>query len=207
MSQQINLYHPLFKRQKKYFSARTMAQALALLLGLSLVLYTFAAYRVSALERDVAASAERLKLAENNMLLAERNAPPRTRSPLLEAEAAQLAARLAAREQVLGILNGGVIGNTRGYSEYFRAFARQDMEGVWLTELRITNNANGIMVNGRALEPTMVPSYVQRLQNEPTLRGRSFDTLEMHAAPAQKETRAFVEFSLGAERSPRAAGG
>lgn len=206
MSQQINLYHPLFKRQKKYFSGRTMAQALGLLFVVSLVLYTFAAYRVSTLERDVAASAERLKLAENNMLLAERNAPPRVKSPLLEAEAAQLAVHLAAREHMLAILNGGAIGNTRGYSEYFRAFARQDTEGVWLTELRLTNNANGIMVNGRALEPALVPSYVQRLQNEPTLRGRLFDTLEMYAAPAQKDTRAFVEFSLGAERSPRGTG-
>ena len=207
MSQQINLFDPLFRRQKKYFSAHTMAQALGLLLALSLLLYGFAWYRVDRLEADVAASAQRLKAAEQEVAQIERNAPPREKSPLLAAEVAQAAAKLAARERVLAVLNGGAIGNTRGYSDYFRAFARQDTEGVWLTELHIGNNANGIFINGRALEPAMVPVYVQRLQGEPILRGRYFDTLEMRAAPAQKDARAFVEFSLGAERTPGNAGG
>lgn len=207
MSQQINLFDPLFRRQKKYFSAHTMAQALGLLLALSLLLYGFAWYRVDRLEADVAASAQRLKAAEQEVAQIERNAPPREKSPLLAAEVAQAAAKLAARERVLAVLNGGAIGNTRGYSDYFRAFARQDTEGVWLTELHIGNNANGIFINGRALEPAMVPVYVQRLQGEPILRGRYFDTLEMRAAPAQKDARAFVEFSLGAERAPGNAGG
>lgn len=209
MSQQINLFDPLFRRQKKYFSAHTMAQALGLLLTLSLILYGFAWYRVDALERHAVASAQRLKVAEEHAALAERSAPPREKSPLLAAELVQTAAKVAARERVLAVLNGGAIGNTRGYSEYFRAFARQDMEGVWLTELHIGNNANGIFINGRALEPSMVPVYVQRLQAESTLRGRYFDTLEMHAAPAQKDTHAFVEFSLGAARAAgaTAAGG
>lgn len=207
MSQQINLFDPLFRRQKKYFSAHTMAQALGLLLALSLLLYGFAWYRVDRLEADVAASAQRLKAAEQEVAQIERNAPPREKSPLLAAEVAQAAAKVAARERVLAVLNGGAIGNTRGYSDYFRAFARQDTEGVWLTELHIGNNANGIFINGRALEPAMVPVYVQRLQGEPILRGRYFDTLEMRAAPAQKDARAFVEFSLGAERTPGNAGG
>lgn len=207
MSQQINLFDPLFRRQKKYFSAHTMAQALGLLLALSLLLYGFAWYRVDRLETDVAASAQRLRAAEQEVAQIERKAPPREKSPLLAAEVAQAAAKVAARERVLAVLNGGAIGNTRGYSDYFRAFARQDTEGVWLTELHIGNNANGIFINGRALEPSMVPAYVQRLQGEPILRGRSFDTLEMHAAPAQKDARAFVEFSLGAERTPGKAGG
>lgn len=207
MSQQINLFDPLFRRQKKYFSAHTMGQALGLLLALSLLLYGFAWYRVDRLEADVAASAQRLKAAEQEVAQIERNAPPREKSPLLAAEVAQAAAKVAARERVLAVLNGGAIGNTRGYSDYFRAFARQDTEGVWLTELHIGNNANGIFINGRALEPAMVPVYVQRLQGEPILRGRYFDTLQMHAAPAQKDARAFVEFSLGAERTPGKAGG
>lgn len=201
MSQQINLFDPLFRRQKKYFSAHTMAQALALLVALSLALYGFAWYRVGMTERDAAASAARLKSVEARAALAERNAPPREKSPLLAAEVLQATAKVAARERVLAVLNGGAIGNTRGYSEYFRAFARQDMEGVWLTELHIGNNANGIFINGRALEPSMVPAYIQRLQAEPTLRGRSFDTIEMRAASAQKDTRAFVEFNLGTQRT------
>ena len=206
MSQQINLYDPLFRRQKKYFSAHTMAQALGLLLALSLLLYGLAWYRVGVMERDALASAARLKSAEAQVALGERNAPPREKSPLLAAEVTQAAAKVAVRERVLEVLSGGAIGNTRGYSDYFRAFARQDTEGVWLTELHIGNNANGISINGRALEPGMVPAYVQRLQSEPMLRGRYFDTMEMHAAPAQKDTRGFIEFSLGAARTPAAGG-
>ena len=43
MSQQINLYNPLFLKQEKHFSARTMAQALGIIALALAALYGYAA--------------------------------------------------------------------------------------------------------------------------------------------------------------------
>ena len=54
MSQQINLFNPLFLRKEKYFSARTMLQGLGLIvLGLA-GLYAFALVQTRDLQRTAA---------------------------------------------------------------------------------------------------------------------------------------------------------
>ncbi len=47
MSQQINLFNPIFLKQKKHFSAATMAQALGLILLGCVILSAYVSYRVN----------------------------------------------------------------------------------------------------------------------------------------------------------------
>src|SRR5438105_1650000 len=56
MSQQINLFNPIFLAQKKYFSAAAMLQALALLVGGLILAHVFAVHQTGALERLLADS-------------------------------------------------------------------------------------------------------------------------------------------------------
>ena len=49
MSQQINLFNPVFLKQKKYFSVMTMLQALGLIVLGSIVFYGYAWYQVQQL--------------------------------------------------------------------------------------------------------------------------------------------------------------
>jgi hypothetical protein len=51
MSQQINLYNPLFLRKQKYFSARTMLQSLGLIAVGLLALYLYALVQTRGLEQ------------------------------------------------------------------------------------------------------------------------------------------------------------
>src|ERR1051325_9102801 len=60
MSQQINLYNPLFLKQEKHFSARTMMHALGVIaLGLA-ALYVYALVESSSSERAARQYAEQL---------------------------------------------------------------------------------------------------------------------------------------------------
>ena len=49
MNQQINLYHPIFRRQEKKFSARAMLQASGLLLAGTVIMYAFPSWQGGAL--------------------------------------------------------------------------------------------------------------------------------------------------------------
>lgn len=208
MSQQINLFNPIFLQQKKIFSARTMAQALAvLLLGLG-ALQVYGSRQVGALEREAAAGAAQLAAREVRLATVTTEFVPRGKSPAVEAELADAERQLASLRQVSGVLQRGELGNTRGYAEYFRALARQHQDGLWLTGVSISGAGNAIGVRGRALDPQRVPAYLNRLTVEPSMQGKDFSGLRIGKAEAlgrpdaEGKTAApapYVEFSLGVQ--------
>ena len=207
MSQQINLFNPVFLQQKKIFSARTMAAALgALLLGVG-ALQLYGHTRVASLQSQADAAAAQLKKSEARLATVNAEFAPRQKSPALEAELAEAQRQLAALRQVAGVLERGELGNTQGYAEYFRALARQHVDGLWLTGVSIVDGGSGgsggsggeIGVRGRALDPGQVPGYLNRLTREPVMRGKSFGSMQISEG-AKNETGKgalpYVEFSL-----------
>ena len=61
MSQQINLFNPIFLQQKKIFSSRTMAQALAVLVLGVTAMAAYGDMRVKSLQRQADAGAAQLQ--------------------------------------------------------------------------------------------------------------------------------------------------
>ncbi|MCC2959207.1 PilN domain-containing protein [Massilia sp. IC2-278] len=210
MSQQINLFNPIFLQQKKIFSTRTMAQALGVLVLGVVAMGLYGSARVSALQKQADAGAVQLQARQARLLAVNAEFPPRQKDPAL-VEAVQEAERqLATLREVSGVLQGGELGNTRGYAEYFRALARQHVDGLWLTGLTITGAGTDIGVRGRALDPESVPGFLTRLTREPVMQGKGFGSLQISegarepqaGAPASAVSAApagpapYVEFSL-----------
>lgn len=205
MSQQINLFNPIFKQQKKYFSAVTMAQALGMVLLGSVLMIAYATYRSSMLGAEAVAANQQLKTAEDQFAQVSVAFPPREKSKILEQQVQKMEAELAAVQKITGSLQTGALGNTDGYAEYLRAFARQIVDGIWLTGLRIYGNGTEVGLEGKALRPELVPAYINRLKQESVMQGKSFSALQMRA-PQAAETRAaeggrptvpgHIEFSL-----------
>jgi len=99
------------------------------------------------------------------------------------------------------VLHAGGLGDTRGFSDHLKAFARQSFEGVWLTGLSIASAGREISVEGRALQAGYVPGYLKRLNGESAMQGHPFSELlieEPAPDPAEKTgVRAnYVEFRL-----------
>lgn len=208
MSQQINLFNPIFLKTKKYFSATAMAQSLGLLvLGMALIA-AYAHFQVESLGKEAAATTRQLTDAQMQLAKALAENAPRARSKVLENQVAQAELQIASLGQVFTVLQNGDIGNTKGYSEYLRAFSRQIVDGVWLTGLSLVGAGNEIAVDGRALQPELVATYVNRLKREPVLQGKSFGTLQMQVPRADQTGKSeptsgqqnglagYIEFSL-----------
>jgi len=179
VSQQINLFNPIFLKQKKIFTALPMAEALgAIVLG-ALLLTWYAGRSVDQLAQQAAAG--KLLVAERERRLAEASQQfaPRQKSPTLAAEVAQAEAELAALHRVQAFLQQGTLGNGAGYAEYFRALARQHVPGLWLTGVTIVGAGTEIGVQGRAMQPTLIPQYIGRLKLEPVMQGKTFASLDI----------------------------
>jgi hypothetical protein len=202
MSQQINLYNPLFLRKEKHFSVRTMLQSLGLIaLGL-LALYAYALVQTRELERVAGEYTQQLGAQRGQFV----RLSGQSSSKLLQAEVARLESALAARRGMLDALQGGELGNTNGFSRYFAAFARRPMRGVWLTGFSVGESGNELRIRGRVLYPDLVPAYLKALNNEAVMRGRQVVELKLAARdesaargaqPAPGPAR-FVEFDLSA---------
>jgi cell division protein FtsL len=205
MSQQINLFNPVFMKQRKYFSLLAMLQALGLIIAGSLVFYGYAIYQVNQLNRQLEENTKRYNAEQARLASYMAEFSPQLSGQLLQNEVQRLENQVAAENEIIDTLKSGAVGNTIGYSEYMRAFARQAVQGLWLTGFKVTGDAAQISLSGAVLSPELLPVYIQRLGKERIMRGKTFSTLRMQqakvdaGAAGQAPTpaaRRYVEFTL-----------
>lgn len=208
MSQQINLFNPAFRRQKKHFSAVTMAQALAVIVFASSALIYYLNHQISFLTVQAGVVSKQLAQSKTRLANAGTEFAPRKKDARVDAELQNALAELRFLQDAGGILKKGDFGNHIGYSAYFRAFARQSVNGLWLTGLIISGADNEIGLQGRAQQAELIPVYIKRLANETVMNGKSFNRLEIGQGDAAKPAAAvalasvpppvasFVEFRL-----------
>lgn len=199
MSQQINLFNPVFMKQRKYFSLLTMLQALGMIIVGSLFFYGYALYQVDQLGEQSAESSKRYNAEQARLMRQAAEFSPQQANQALQDEVRRLEKQVIDQAALIEIIKSGAVGNTTGYSEYMRAFSRQIVPGLWLTGFTVTGDAAQISLNGAALGPESLPAYIQRLGKEDVMRGKTFATLQMQQTKVdagQSATVPYVEFTL-----------
>jgi len=199
--QQINLFNPAFLDQRGPLSLKT---ALMGWLAVALLSVAFAGYagmrnrQLAQQEREVTA---KVTAAQAEMQRLAGQVAGRKQDPQIAAEIARLESEIRGRDEVMAVLKGGALGNTRGFSEHLRAFARQSFEGVWLTGLYIAASGQDVAVEGRALRAEQVPGYLRRLNSESVMQGHPFSELLMQAPTPEPGDKSggrppYIEFRL-----------
>jgi hypothetical protein len=130
-------------------------------------------------------------------------------SPQLNAELESLDALLAGRNEVIGVLKSGALGDTKGVSEYFRAFARQAVDGLWLTGFTVIGAGNDISIEGRPCALSLCRSISSAWAGKTLCAATGFGTLsvqtptETTANGEIHKTAEYLEFHM-ASRVPDA---
>lgn len=205
MSQQINLFNPAFRKRRELFTALMLVQALLVLSLLLAGVYVYQHRQTQMISKQAGELAAQLEQERARLVKVTAEYAPRPKNEVLEKRASELEQQLKGEEAVLEVLQGGSLGNTQGYSSYMRAFARQSVNGLWLTEFSIRGAGRDMVIGGRTLRPELVPAYIQRLNQEAVIQGGSFAALEMRQPrvdPAADGKPAplpnYLEFRLGA---------
>jgi len=208
VSQQINLFNPVFLTKKKYFSTVAMAQGLGIIAAGLISLSVYSALQVQALSQNAASSKATLEQTKTSLEKIKAIAGARQKSPALEEAIRKAEGEIAALQNVSRALSGGDVGGTEGYAQYFHAFSRQIEKGIWMTGFVIQGGGSEIGLQGRALQAELVPAYLSRLRKEPVMQGKSFSALEISlpkqepadngAGQEQRKARSpsYVEFTL-----------
>jgi hypothetical protein len=203
MSQQINLFNPIFLKQKKHFSARTMLQGLGLIAGAVIGVYALQVYQLSALRAQEGTMRAQAQQATQQLLGVSGGKATKS----LEDEIKRAQSDLNGLEEIAGAVQTEVASGNEGFSRYLAAFARQPVSGLWLTGFTVAGD--DLEVRGRALRADLLPVFIRKLSREELLKGRAFSEVSVAAkaeptkpgaaqsAAAPEAPRRFVEFSLG----------
>lgn len=188
MSAQINLYHPRFLKQHDPLTLRNTALAATAVYVALAAAGGWAWQNASARRGEAAAAEEQLKAVRAKVEAATKELAARKPSPQLAAELERSEATLLRRTEIARQLEGGAIGNTAGFSDFMRGFARQAQDGLWLTGFKIGSGGEDMEVRGSMLNAASLPDYIRRLGGEKAFQGRNFAALTLNrpepAAPA-----------------------
>ncbi len=204
MNQQINLYQPMFRKQKAIFSALAMLQVWLIVALMMAGISGYTALRLSRLEAQLADAQKYQAITQKNVDQLKAQELAKTPSKLLESELKRTQAELKERRQVSELVAGGALSNTRGFSAQFEGLARQHAAGSWLTEISVREGGNWINLRGMALAPEVVPLYLQNLLAVESFAGVKFNVLNLQAS-ADDPGR--VWFEVGTAEKEAALGG
>lgn len=201
MAQQVNLYNPLFEPRHDALSFRGAVIGWIVVAVLMAGIAAYEAYGLRSLDEQERQLAQQAAAAQAESLRLGAQVSSRQRDPRLVEEIARLESDLNGRHEVMELLRSGGLGDTRGFSDHLKAFARQSFEGVWLTGLSIATAGRDVVVEGRATQAAFVPGYLKRLNGEAAMQGHPFSELVIQEPPADpaakdKPRADYVEFKL-----------
>jgi hypothetical protein len=199
--QQVNLYQPIFRKQRQVFSALTLAQAAALIAVALLGFYGFGRFKLMGLEAEV----RQLEIREQALTAQLGRIDPSigaNRRTQTEQEIKQLNATLSEQQRLIDVLRDQPLGTTHGFSLYLAALGRQHTPELWLTDITINGATRAIELGGRSVRAELVPKYLQDLGRETALTGQRFDRLDIERDEGKPE----VAFHVTSRNVDAAAG-
>ncbi len=200
MRQQINLYQPLSRHERKPFGGATVAAALAILAVALCAFSMYATRSVAGLQREVTRLTE-TQAAQQSQLAKAGELHSQTSHPGdIQALVKSLAATLIERTQALHVLQSGAAGQTRGFASRLEALARRHVEGLWIDALAMSGTGNTMSLSGGSVDAAIVPFYLRGLSSEPALIGARFDDFVIERP--EKGVPAQVRFHAGSSSLP-----
>ncbi|MEQ1635766.1 MAG: PilN domain-containing protein [Methylococcales bacterium] len=179
MMQQVNLYKDILKEGQKQNNLLLYALVLGML---SLFVIGYSLYRAWDLVNiEKLASQSREQHGKVSALVDQLAAaqPASEVNAALIAEVADWQNSLNELTKTLPLMDNQANGTPAGFSKYFQALARQSSREVWLTNISIAGEQQGINLEGSTFTPSAVPVFLQKLQQEPIFSGKTFAKLEM----------------------------
>jgi hypothetical protein len=162
LEQQVNLFQPIFRAEKKLFSTAVIGGSLAAMIVVLVLVWVFAWRQVISLEREVAVVES--ARAERQDAIRRVGAGFASDPAVIVTRARELADGVERAERTLTLIREGAIGSTTGFSPRLRALARPDEPGLWLTRIALAGRDAAFA--GVAHDPAAIPRYLQALTGD-----------------------------------------
>lgn len=164
MYQQINLYQPVFRRQRKVFSAATMLQIAGVAAVLLLGFYGHARWTLGSLDSTAGALSTQYQQLEEQLGVLERGEGDDSLD--VQDEVNRLQQSITQRQALLERFAQLDLRESTPFSEFFEILARRSLPGLWLTGISLAEDGE-TELRGSTMNPTLVPRYLQTMPDQP----------------------------------------
>jgi hypothetical protein len=188
--QQVNLFQPIFRRQRQIFSAALLLPSLGVFVLALAAISGFGYVQVRGLESE-AVLLEGRERAQSAQLASLDPSSGVSRRAEVEAELARLSAALLEQQRLVDILEEQPLGTMDGFSEILAALGRRRKSGLWLTRIDIDGGSGGVELTGKSIAPELIPAFLLGLGEETALSGLRFDAFEV-----ERDLGDEIEFSV-----------
>jgi Fimbrial assembly protein (PilN) len=202
MSQQINLLNPALIKQRDFLNPNNITMTLGLLSALMLGYYGYAQKQLSLLTLQRSQAAEALSATQAQLQQTTFLHTPHEMNKALIEQIAQLEQKETMQQQILQTVNLSSATPEKGYAALMRAFAKQSLDGLWLTSFSFDSSTEKLNINGRTLQADLVPEYISHLGNEPALKGKLFSALSMNLPKIEAAKSPAMQANTGKASSP-----
>ena len=193
MNQQINLYQPIFRKERIVFSAQTIAW-LALGLIMLLILWSLlVGQRVAGLEAELERQQQAEQRAVDQVTQMQANMPSDEPDAALAARVERLRARREGLRESLAVLKRRMPATELDLRRRLDALAARVPAGVWLTGIHMADQGQALAVSGNALEARLIPAWLEELSASEEFSGMGFR--QVHIAE-RADDRPGVEFTI-----------
>ncbi|MEO5661260.1 MAG: PilN domain-containing protein, partial [Polaromonas sp.] len=176
MPQQINLCTPILLTQKRYFSAHTMGQALAVFVVLGGGLCTYWVWSLdvasAGFKRTLATQSRELEGLQAAIAQGKAGSGPADSALTLELQSRRT--ELSQREKLVEELQRGLFRPGWGHAARLQLVAQSIPAPVWVTEVKADDVQ--LEVSGFTLEPAALNGWVAKLAASPLLEGQNLST-------------------------------
>jgi len=177
VNQQINLVNLALIKQKQFLTLNSIAVILGVITIAMLAYYAYIKSEVNSLSMQRQQVANELIKTQTELKAITALHMPRDKDSALEKQIETLEESEKVQQQILNTLNQSSKIPTNSYAALMRAFAKQNIDGLWLTGFSVDSQTDTLNIQGRALRGDLVPQYINGLSNEPALKGKLFSSL------------------------------
>ena len=193
ITQQVNLFQPIFRKERKLLSFRVLWQGCAAVLVVLMMMYGWGMQQTLQIKAELVKQEKQQKVFTQQLLDVSAKLAGMKTDTAPQRVLANLERELVARQKVVDALTRVRDTYTQGVSTYLESFSRQAPKGVWLTGFTVLAGGEGLVIRGSSLKPEYVPAFLDQLSTESTLKGTQFALLQI-----QRETTdaTFVDFTV-----------
>ena len=199
ITQQVNLFQPIFRKERKLLSFQVLWQGCAAVLVVLMMMYGWGMQQTLRLKSELAQQEKQQQAFAQQLVDVSAQLAGMKTDTAPQLVLANLERELVARQKVVDALTRVRDTYTQGVSTYLESFSRQMPKGVWLTGFTVQAGGEGLIIRGSSLKPELVPTFLDHLSTENTLMGTQFGLLQI-----QRETpdASFVDFTVTTSTEP-----
>lgn len=192
-TQQVNLFQPIFRKERKLLSFRVLWQGCAAVLVVLMMMYGWGVQQTLQMKAELAQQEKQQQIFTEQLLEVSAQLAEMKTDTAPQLELGNLERELAARQKVVDALTRVRDTYTQGVSTYLEGFSRQMPKGVWLTGFTVQAGGEGLVIRGSSLKSALVPTFLDQLSTEQTLVGTQFALLQIQRETADTK---FVDFTV-----------